>query len=479
MVRRRKGQTGREHDRKKMQDQKAHVRIVVSVIGIGLVLVLGTLLWRGRAFPASAGAARSSTQAVSEVKQSGSARAVPSQTTFYVSPAGDGRDGLSWATAWQTPGQINWQAVQPGDTIVLDGGQDGITYQGGITLVASGQEDRPITLRASDEMGHDGQVVLFGGRSTLLPYCGQTDYVPQNAALVGISINASWLVIDGGRWRGIAIHGFNQSGILLNGGTRNITLRNLEIYDNGTLKQTGNGWRSDDEGIKLGGYNHVFERLIIHDNGQDAIQSGSKIGNFTLRESWLYNSRPSPDDPSRSFNSCTHSDGIQLWNGGVESGVTVERSVLGPGFMQGLLLGEGSTNTVVNDVVVRDTLFVGASNASIHNQNSKPRNWLLERVTSIRPPGQKNQNIYFTGTGLTIRDSLFVGGTSMYVPKSGDYTNNCQWNVNGTKVGNRVNPQIASQVEGMDVTGLAKGNYKPGITACIGSSLTSAQQLFR
>ena len=186
---------------------------------------------------------------------------------------------------------------------------------------------------------------------------------------------------------------------MLNGGTRNITLRNLEIYDNGTLKQTGNGWRSDDEGITLGGYNHVFERLIIHDNGQDAIQSGSKIGNFTLRESWLYNSRPSPDDPSRSFNSCTHSDGIQLWNGGVESGVTVERSVLGPGFMQGLLLGEGSTNTVVNDVVVRDTLFVGASNASIHNQNSKPRNWLLERGDQHSPTWSKESEylLYWHG----------------------------------------------------------------------------------
>lgn len=445
-----------------MQSQKTRDQFVVSVIRLGLLLALGALLWHKGVLPVSA--------------------SIPAQDTttiFYVSPSGSGTDGLSWATAWQSPGQINWSAVHPGDMVVLDGGQAGITYQGGITLAASGQEGRPITLRASDEVEHDGQVVLFGGRSTPLPYCNQPNYQPQNAALVGLSINASWVVIDGGRWRGIAVHGFNRSGISLNGNTRNITLRNLEIYDNGSAKRSGSGWRSDEEGITLAGYNHTFERLIIHDNGQDAIQSGSKIGNFTLRESWLYNSRPDQVDPSRSFNSCTHSDGIQLWNGGVISGVTVERSVLGPGLMQGLLLGEGSTNTVVNDVVVRDSLFVGASNASIHNQNSKPKNWLLERVTSIRPSGQKNQNIYFTGTGLTIRDSLFVGGMSMYVPKSGDYTNNCQWNVDGTKVGNRVDPKIASQVAGVDVAGLAKGNYKPGIAACIGSSLTSAQQLFR
>ena len=399
--------------------------------------------------------------------------------TYYVSPTGDGSDGRSWATAWKAPGQIDWSTIQPGDTLVLDGGQNGITYQGGFTVSKSGEEGKPITIRTSDETGRNGQVVLFGGRSTALPYCGQTDYTRQEAALIGIKVEANWVVIDGGKWRGIVIHGFNQEGVLLGSDTDHITLRNLEVYDNGTMKETSEGWRSGEQGIRLAGYNHIFERLIVHDNGQDEIQSGARIGNFTLRESWLYNSRPHPDDPSRSFNMCTHSDGIQLWTGGDQSGVTVERSMLGPGLMQGLLLGEGSTKTVVNDVVVRDSLFVGASNASIHTQNSEPKNWLLERVTSIRPVDQKNQNIFYTGTGLTIRDSLFIGGMSMYVPKDGDYSNNCQWNVSGTKVGEKVNPQLDSQPDGTDMTRLAEGNYKPGVTECIGSSLTSAQQLIR
>ncbi len=447
-----------------MHDHKVSLRRVVRDISLGLAVVLSMLLNSARAVAAPARNVRSQGDAA---------------LTYYVSPTGNGTDGLSWTTAWQSPGQINWPAVHPGDTVVLDGGRNGITYQEGITLAVNGEPGLPITLLASSEAGHNGQVTFFGGRSTPLPYCNQPNYQPQNAVLVGIWVNASWVVIDGGRWGGIAVRGYNRSGLLLNGATQNVTLRNLEIYDNGSAKRSGDGWRSDEEGITLAGYNHTFERLSIHDNGQDAIQSGSKIGNFTLRDSWLYNSRPDQVDPSRSFNSCTHSDGVQLWNGGVISGVTVERSVLGPGLMQGLLLGEGSTNTVVNDVVIRDSLFVGASNASIHNQNSKPKNWLLERVTSIRPSGQKNQNIYFTGTGLTIRDSLFVGGMSMYVPKTGHYTNNCQWNVNGTKVGNRVDPKIATQVAGVDVAGLAKGNYKPGVATCIGSSLTSAQQLFR
>jgi hypothetical protein len=437
--------------------------VIRSVIQVVSSLAVVAVQWSVGALPA---AARADVQDVQ-------------QPTYYVSPAGDGSDGRSWATAWQSPGQIDWQAVQPGDTVVLDGGPEGVTYLGGFTISGSGQEGRPITLRPSDEPGHAGQVVLFGGRSALLPYCGQPNYVPQDAAAIGISINASWLVIDGGRWRGIVIHGFNKSGVALSGATRDVMLRNLEIYDNGSSRRAGDGWRSDEEGITLGGYNHVFERLIIHDNGQDAIQSGSKIGNFTLRDSWLYNSRPSPKDASRSFNDCTHSDGIQLWNGGVESGVTVERSVLGPGFMQGVLLGEKSTNTVVNDVVIRDSLFLGASNASIHNQYTKPSNWLLERVTSIRPQGQKHQNIYFTGTGLTIRDSLFIGGLAMNVPKSGDYVNNCQWNVKGTRVGDLVNPQLTNHVDGLDVARQASGNYKPRVKTCIGSSLTSAQQLIR
>src|SRR5260221_2985401 len=42
--------------------------------------------------------------------------------TYYVSKNGNNADGLSWTTAWNDVNKINWSALNPGDTIVIDGG---------------------------------------------------------------------------------------------------------------------------------------------------------------------------------------------------------------------------------------------------------------------------------------------------------------------------------------------------------------------
>src|SRR2546427_12453173 len=42
--------------------------------------------------------------------------------TWYVSLNGSNADGISWATAWSDLNKVNWSMVQPGDTIVIDGG---------------------------------------------------------------------------------------------------------------------------------------------------------------------------------------------------------------------------------------------------------------------------------------------------------------------------------------------------------------------
>ena len=46
----------------------------------------------------------------------------PTGAVYYVSRTGSNGNGLSWATAWNELDQIGWSAVQPGDTILLDGG---------------------------------------------------------------------------------------------------------------------------------------------------------------------------------------------------------------------------------------------------------------------------------------------------------------------------------------------------------------------
>jgi hypothetical protein len=78
--------------------------------------------------------------------------------TFYVSRNGNNADGLSWATAWNELSRINWGAVAPGDTILVDGGavacpalgpgyNCGMVYNSTLSVNKSGTSGAPITIR--------------------------------------------------------------------------------------------------------------------------------------------------------------------------------------------------------------------------------------------------------------------------------------------------------------------------------------------
>src|SRR6202162_1042080 len=126
-------------------------------------------------------------------------------TTYYVSKNGNNANGQSWATAWNELANINWSVIQPGDTILLDGGSQSMAYSTTLTVGKSGTRTAPITIERATNAGHNGTVILFGGRSTLLPYCGQKNYRYQPAPTsLGIVFGASsWIVIDGMSWGGI------------------------------------------------------------------------------------------------------------------------------------------------------------------------------------------------------------------------------------------------------------------------------------
>ena len=398
---------------------------------------------------------------------------------FYVSRSGSNADGRSWAGAWNELDRIDWSVVRPGDTILIDGGAEQMVYSSTLTVGQSGAPGRPITIRLADEPGRSGQAAIFGGRSTPLPYCGQTGYSYQTSGVrqAGIEISGkSWVVIDGRKWRGIAIYGHNRQGIRLSRPS-DITISNVEIYDNGSAAQKNGAWEPNQEGIILSGTNVTVERAIIRDNGQDAIQSANGVHNFTLRQSWLYVSRMMPDG-SAVFNRCKHPDGIQIFGGGESNGVLIEDSVIGPGFLHGALLGERKTGqkplAVVNDVTIRNTLFYKASNANINSMNTEPRNWLLENVTSIRDEGAKWHNIFLDGRGHVIRNSIFVGGLSLSVPKgSVEAEGNCQWEITkGARLGAVIDPRFAG-MSGDDFT-LKSGSPCSGK----GATITSSKSLF-
>lgn len=408
--------------------------------------------------------------------------------TFYISKLGDNADGTSWESAWNQLGNVDWQKVHPGDRIVIDGGAESMRYETSLTMRRCGTPELPITIQLSDEPGRNGQAIIFGGRSTELPYCGQPDYVYQEDALgTGIKFGATQnIVLDGTKWRGIVIHGFNSAGLRLDSGAANITVRNLEIFDNGSARQRDdNLWYPDRPGVLLTGDNIHFERMIIHDNGADSFQSlwnSEGINNFTLRDSWLYNSRIHPT-VDESTNYCIHSDGIQIYSGGEQGPLLIEDSVIGPGFTQGIILGqtlnENDAGATVNNVTIRNVLFSkAADNAIMAYPDIEPVEWVIENVTA-HCPKTKGNCILLQGPGHTIRNSIFAGSNLHMLEDESVYEENCAWQTSGARIGLNDDPKF-SNVNEIDHFSLDDYQLLPDSPCTgLGSQLTSVEQLLK
>ena len=394
---------------------------------------------------------------------------------YYVSKSGNNTDGRSWATAWSAPNKINWSVIKPGDVVELDGGTGGVTYSNSqIAPTVNGTASAPITIRVSKQAGHNGPVTLFGGRSTLLPYCGQTSYSYQTSGVQTIGINMSgraYITVDGGKWHGLHVYGYNKHGVELSG-SDHVTISNVEINDNGTASNSSGSWQPDQEGVHLAGTNNVLKLADVHDNGQDSLQSSGDFGNFVLSWSYLHSTRKDPK--GNLWNACRHVDGIQVWKGS-PSGLTVHDSIISGG-MQGLLLGDASG--MVNNVNIYNVLFFGTSNASIHTNDTVHafKGWTIDRVTSVRAVGANWVNVRFKSSTneIKITNSIFYGGTRMDVPPGGTYSNNCQYQIpQGVAVGQNVDPKFVNMTSGNYA--LSSGSPCAGK----GSSIKSVEQFLK
>jgi hypothetical protein len=404
--------------------------------------------------------------------------------TYYVSRNGSNGDGRSWATAWNELNQINWTVIQPGNIIYIDGGTTNMTYQTELRYGKSGTASQPIRIQRSTESGRNGQVVFFGGRSQTLPYCDQASYNDtgsSNYREYGIfTTDHDYITIDGMGWRGIFIHGFRRSGIRIERNSTNLTFRNLEIYNNGAAQQGTNGWRPTHPGINLAGVNTTMQRLIIHDNGHDAIQSlfdMNNINNFRLEQSWLYNGRMHPTS-GESWNWCTHTDGIQIFDGGVISGITITETIIGPGFTQGVMLGQTMTSNgdwaEVDNVTMRDVLFAKAEDNNIMGyRNTDSDNWDLERVTAYCPT-TNTHCLHIQQNNHRVVNSIFVDGLITFPQGISNYSGNCQYLTGGLTIGTVTDPRFAS-VSATNV--LSNDDYRVTNTNCVGSRITSVSQL--
>ena len=409
---------------------------------------------------------------------------------YYVSPGGNDGDGLSWAHAWNSLETIKWPVMRPGDTLLLDGGSSSITYTSTLVVSKSGTALAPITIRVSSEIGHSGRVLIFGGRSTPLPYCGQTGYSYQTSGvrLHGIIFNsATHVVIDGGKWDGLAVYGHDSDGVLFSGGESQDTLRNAEVYYNGSANVDAAGaWSTDAAGIRALGSHLTFDLVDVHDNGQDAFQSGGPLNYITIHHSWLHVARENPLQPAGSaFNTpCTHQDGLQIYAGGMQSFVTIRDSVLGPGLMEGVMLGDVDAN--ISSVTISDSLVInGAHNGLIGHPGQTQNNWQIDHVTVFMNAPQ--DALSWVGNNASVTESIFYGGGFHLPDGLAVSAGNCLWKTGAGSIqikGLTANPLFKANVGGFgafpSLTTQASADFGlQAITPCpgVGSSMTSVARL--
>lgn len=170
-------------------------------------------------------------------------RTLPVRTpTYYVdfSAGSDTADGKSQATAWKhAPGDANATGnamsatLVPGDVVLLEGG---VTYQGTITLTASGTSSQPIVLEGGPQQGWGTGMAVIDGQDTL-------------ALGVGVQ-SASYVIVEGLEVQNLS-KSQSSTGISVDGGSNDEVVGNVlhDIYyatnpDPGTTtweQQLGNG----------------------------------------------------------------------------------------------------------------------------------------------------------------------------------------------------------------------------------------------
>ncbi len=390
---------------------------------------------------------------------------------FYVSIAGNNADGRSWDTAWNELDQIQWEEVSPGDTIVIGGGE----YHTQLDVKKSGTLGMPITITTN------GEKVVLDGQRPVLPYCGQKNYISIPGDDAVDLEDQSFIVIDGQDWSGIVIKS-HVRGIKMREHASHIIVRNVEMYNNGYSSGSGANAAPNGPGVRLGGSDILFERVIIHDNGQDAFQAGWGVWNFTLRNSWLYNSREHPTVRGKSFNYCSHTDGIQIYDGGLQGPVVIEDSIIGPSFTQGIIIGSQAT---VNDVVIRNTLFVGSDNAGIIiSDGGQSSNWTLQNVTIVQDAKKRSWSLMLDGNSHRIRDSIFWGGPwGIGIFDWSEAIRNFNWlTPDSYDVATELDPMfVDDDYSRFNGEGFADFDFtvqNPAMPPGVGSSITSLTKLF-
>jgi hypothetical protein len=267
------------------------------------------------------------------------------------------------------------------------------------------------------------------------------------------------------------------------------TLRNLELFDNGYPTSQSYGYNSDGSDILMGGRNNVYDRLLVHDGGQDEFHSdssGYSEAGSTVTNSWMGAMREHPLYPGEPFNDlqasgqdpgCTHADGIQIFApAAVMSGLTIDHDVFGPGINQGLYPSDRGTGTTFDDVTVTDTLFLDAASHNIITDNAV-HGWRLDHDTIVATNG----GFEIPSNGSNTITNIIKFGGHVYTPDGSWTTSGNDWFGGDPLPGksSNVDPGFASSWAGTlpTLASLRAADLTPSCSACTGSPIHSMSDL--
>jgi hypothetical protein len=177
--------------------------------------------------------------------------ALAAGTTYYVSPNGNDRGpGTSPERPWRTLDRVNGQAYQPGDRILLEGGQ---TLRGGLHFDGSsrGTADRPIVI------GSYGS-----GRGTIDAGKGTAIYVEASGGFAISNLNVTGSGRESNTGDGVSF--FNN--LPRDRKLAYVRIDNVDVGGFGSYGITIGGWNG------ASGYRDVrVTGVLAHDNGKAGI----------------------------------------------------------------------------------------------------------------------------------------------------------------------------------------------------------------
>ncbi|MBX9693289.1 MAG: hypothetical protein K2Z81_12950 [Cyanobacteria bacterium] len=345
--------------------------------------------------------------------------------TFYVSnvTAPPNPDGASWTTAWTGIDKINWSVIAPGDTIEIDGGNGTYfnnRYSGTLTVGKSGQPGLPITIKASESPGRNGQVEIEGN------YADQTNGVKKSGIVIG---DNSYIVVKGRPmfnrlWtKSLKVVQFAGDGIVTGPNSHHVVLENLHVRAAGVSGRST--YTITGAGVKLQGSDQVCDGLLLDDNGLNldvysSNQNAPSIKNCVIRNYTLM---------------AYKADGIRI-NNTYRQGYGhfyLNNCILGPGLSTGVIYSqENSGLSVYNSLFVNPRITnIRKTTVSSFYSGTMSLRYVTSFVTPLNDLGQGHSCLTYKQEQDSVWNSIFYGGNVEVVGSGGTYINNVQFKTSG------------------------------------------------